>query len=112
MAAKKERRNYDEAFITKLAIIETRQATVITELQLIGQHLKDINGSIVDYQVTKEKLNNACMKIIEMDSDVTTMNKLISNIKTKVWSIAAFVGVICGGVGSAIGLLIARLNGA
>ena len=111
-ATKKERRNYDEEFITKLAVIETRQSTVIDELKQIGRHLKEINGSIVDYQITKNKVEGACLKLIELDVDVTTMSKLVSNIKTKVWSVAAFVGVICGGVGSAIGLLIAQLNGA
>jgi hypothetical protein len=110
-APKTERRKYDEEFMIKLAVIETRQTNVIDELQKISKHLSDINGSIVDYQVTKEKLTNACLKLTALDADVSTMNKLVSNIKTKVWSVAAFVGIICGGVGTAVAFVIQRFGG-
>ena len=101
--AKEVRRKYDEEFIEKLAIIETRQLNVIDELKGIGEHLKAINGSIVDYQVTKSKVESACLKLVELDADINTMDKLISNIKVKIWSLAGliaafggFIGVIAG----------------
>jgi hypothetical protein len=109
-APKTERRKYDEEIMVKLAVVETIQNTVVGELQKINKHLSDINGSIVDYQVTKEKLTNACLKLTELDADVGTMNKLVGNIKTKVWSIAAFVGIICGGIGTAVAFVVQRFG--
>jgi len=104
MAAQKERRKYDEEFIDRLARIETH-------IETISDHLKSINGAIADYPSTKTKMDSACLKLIELDADVTTMEKLIGNIKVKIWSVAAFVGVICGGIGSAVGIIVNRFGG-
>ncbi len=104
MAKATERRKYDEEFIDRLARIETHIGN-------ISDHLKAINGSIADYQSTKSKVDNACLKLTELDADVSTMEKLIGNIKVKIWSIAAFVGVICGGIGSAVGIIVNRFGG-
>jgi len=69
-AQKTERRNYDEQFITKLATIETRQLNVIDELKQVSEHLKAINGSILDYHITKNKVENACLKMVELEAEL------------------------------------------
>jgi len=103
MAAQKERRKYDEEFIDRLARIEEHMGS-------IEKHLCTINGNIADYPVTKNKIENACLKLTELDADVSTMDKLIGNIKVKIWSIAGFIGIISGGIGTGLGLLITRLT--
>ena len=70
MAKQTERRNYDEQFITKLATIETRQLNVIDELKKVSEHLKAINGSVLDYHITKTKVESACLKLIEIEADM------------------------------------------
>ena len=106
MTAKKERRNYDEEFILKLAIIETRQSVVIDELKQVSRHLKEINGSITDYQVTKSKVETACLKLVELDADMNTTGKLLGSIKIKVWSIAGLIGAFSAFIGIVVGKLI------
>lgn len=107
----KERRQYDEEFIIKLAVIDTRLLTVVEELKAVKNHLSAINGSITDYQVTKSKVENACLKLLELDTNINVMDKLLGNIKVKIWSTAAFVGIICGGVGSAVSFVIQKFGG-
>jgi hypothetical protein len=103
---KSERRSYDKEFIERLTVIDTRQ-------QMVLAHLEKINGTIGDYPITKEKLNNACLKITELDADITEkLIPVVNNIKIKIWSVAAFVGVICGGIGSAVALVVQKLGGA
>ena len=103
--AQTERRNYDLEFIDRLARIEEHMSS-------IENHLSKINGSIADYPVTKNILETTCNKLAQVDTDITTMQGLVNNIKVKIWSIAAFVGVMSGGIGTGLGLLITRLTGA
>lgn len=99
-AAKSERRNYDIEFLERLAKIETH-------IGGIKDHLSKINGSISDYQTTKEKLNNACKEILKMDADITDkIMPSLSSIKIKVWSVAGLIGAFSAFIGVMVGKFI------
>jgi 5,10-methylene-tetrahydrofolate dehydrogenase/methenyl tetrahydrofolate cyclohydrolase len=106
--SKVERRNYDTEFLQRLTRIETQFEDNMVRVM---SRLDKINGTIVDYPVTKEKMATACLKLLEIESDIdNNLKPAVNNIKVKIWSIAGFIGIISGGIGSAIGLLIATLN--
>ena len=77
----------------------------------ISKRLDKINGSIEDYQVTKERLDNAC-KAIEKISDKLELEiePTLVNIKIKFYAITTLVGLVSGGIGSAIGAAIVRFT--
>jgi hypothetical protein len=63
----------DSVPITELPNLENIKKlhqTFIDELKKVSEHLKQINGSILDYHITKNKVENACLKIIELDADM------------------------------------------
>ena len=100
------RRNYNEEFLVALTNIKK-------DTEQIFNRLDKINGTIGDYPITKERLNNACVKIEELDTDINEkLVPVITNIKIKIWSVSAVVGVICGSIGSGVGFLIQKLGGA
>lgn len=100
------RRNYNEEFLVALTNIKK-------DTEQIFNRLDKINGTIGDYPITKERLNNACIKIEELDTTITDkLVPVITSIKIKIWSVAAVVGVICGSLGSGVSFLVQKLGGA
>lgn len=98
--AKAERRNYDMEFLDRLARIEE-------SVSGIKNHLGKINGSIVDYQTTKEKLNHACLEIVKMDADIyDKILPSLSSIRVKVWSTAGLIGAFSAFIGVVVGKFI------
>ena len=94
MAVKIERRNYDMEFSVRLARIEEN----IFEVK---DHLNKINGSISDYQVTKDRLTSAC-------DDIKIIKPLLTTMQIKFYTIVGFTALFTGAIGSAIGAAIVR----
>ena len=94
MAAKVERRSYDMEFSERLARIEEN-------ISGVKDHLGKINGSIFDYQVTKDRLAVVC-------DDIKIMKPLLTTMQIKFYTIVGFTALFTGAIGSAIGAAIVR----
>jgi len=93
---KKERRNYDEAFAIGLA-------TLTEKVDSINGRLDKINGSVGDYQTTRERLANACDKLNDIKDDVDkNIKPKLTNLYLKVAGLVALFGSIGAGAGSLI----------
>ena len=94
MTAKIERRSYDMEFSDRLARIEEN-------ILGVKNHLDKINGSIFDYQVTKDRLSAVC-------DDIKIMKPLLTTMQIKFYTIVGFTALFAGAIGSAIGAAIVR----
>lgn len=87
-----------------------RLARIETHIENIFNRLDKINGSIVDYQITKERTNNNCIEIDKIQKIINEEIKPpITKLTIKVYSTAILAGIFSGGIGSIIGFYIAKL---
>lgn len=78
----------------------------------ITRRLDKINGSIEDYQTTKEKLKNVCIDVESLTSVIDKeIRPAITSMKVKFYTAIVTVGIFSGGIGSAIGAAIIRFAG-
>ncbi len=97
------KKNYNQETVDRLARIETY-------IEGIFNRLDKINGSISDYQTTKERLNNVCEKIEAISNDIEkNIKPPLTKITIKVYSLAILTGLFSGGIGTLIGYYIAKL---
>jgi len=97
------KKDYNQETIERLARIETH-------IEGIFDRLDKINGSICDYQTTKERLNNVCAKIEAISDDIEkNIKPPLTKITIKVYSLAILTGLFSGGIGTLIGYYIAKL---
>lgn len=93
----------DQETVDRLARIETHIETILSRLDRI-------NGSIGDYQITKERLNNVCAKIEAISDDIEkNIKPPLTKITIKVYSLAILTGLFSGGIGTLVGYYIAKL---
>ena len=103
-AKQNDRRKFDIELVERLIILDERQQTVL-------KHLEKINGTIADYSVTKEKINNVCKDVDSINVDLdTNIKPKLTKFEIKLYTIAAIVGLITGGIGSGIGAAIVRFG--
>jgi len=74
-----------EKILTNIAIMQT-------DIAYIKQRLDRINGSLGDYLVYKNKVD-------ETKKTVSEITKTINNIKIKIWGTAGLIGAVMGFVG-------------
>ncbi|MCL5073862.1 MAG: hypothetical protein M1308_23665 [Actinobacteria bacterium] len=87
-----------------------RLARIETHIENIFNRLDKINGSIEDYQITKERTNNNCSEINKIQDTIDKEIKPpLTKLTIKVYSTAILAGVFSGGIGSLIGFYIAKL---
>lgn len=106
-----DRRSYDTEFIERLTRIEEQMTRA-------NARLDKINGSIQDYQQTKEKVIELCDSVKVLDRDMCRMEDeidkefrpLLTNIQIKLYTITGLVALISGGIGSGIGALIVKFG--
>lgn len=106
-----DRRSYDTEFIERLTRIEEQMTRA-------NARLDKINGSIQDYQQTKEKVIEICDSVKVLDRDMCRMEDeidkefrpLLTNIQIKLYTITGLVALISGGIGSGIGALIVKFG--
>ena len=91
-----ERRKYDEEFAIGLA-------TLTEKVDGINIRLDKINGSIGDYQTTRERLANACEVLIDIKTDINeNVKPKLTNLYLKIAGLVALFGSIGAGAGSLI----------
>ena len=96
-----KRKNDSEMLV---ALTEIRSDT-----KHIAKRLDKINGSIEDYWVTKEKLNNACLAIEKINEKLgTEVEPAIVSMKVKFYTAIVTVGLFSGAIGSAVGAAVIR----
>lgn len=106
-----DRRSYDTEFIERLTRIEEQMTRA-------NARLDKINGSVRDYQQTKERVIEICDSVKVLDKDMCRMEDeidkefrpLITNIQIKLYTITGLVALISGGIGSGIGALIVKFG--
>lgn len=106
-----DRRKYDVELKEKLVRIEEQMIRV-------NARLDKINGSVKDYQQTKERVIEICDSVKVLDKDVCKIEDeidkefrpLLTNIQIKLYTITGLVALIAGGIGSGIGALIVKFG--
>ena len=93
-AKQNDRRKFDEEFAIGIA-------TLTTKVDGINGRLDKINGSIGDYQTTRERLANACEKLNDVNDDINkNIKPKLSNLYLKIAGLVALFGSIGAGAGS------------
>lgn len=72
----------------------------------IFRRLDKINGSIVDYSITKKRVDDLEENFDKLEDCIEETSKLLTGIKIKVWGMAGLIGAIMGFVGVIIGKFI------
>jgi len=81
-------------------------AKIETNTQAIFKRLDKINGTIADYPVSKNRIDNLEKDCGEMNQSLVELSKLLSGVKIKVWGMAGLIGAIMGFAGVVIGKFI------
>jgi len=88
---------------------ETEEIVIaLTELKKDTEYLREridkINGTLNDYPTNKEKLKIVC-------KDMEEVKPIVSNLRIKIYGIAATIGVVSGGIMGTIGIFIGKAIG-
>ena len=88
---------------------ETEEIVIaLTELKKDTEYLREridkINGSLNDCPANKEKLKIVC-------DDMREVKPIVSNLRIKIYGIAAAIGVVSGGIMGTIGIFIGKAIG-
>lgn len=106
-----DRRKYDIEFMEKLIRIEEQMTRA-------NARLDKINGSVKDYQATKERFIAVCEDVRILDKDVNALEDdldknirpLLNNLQIKMYTLVGLITLVAGGIGSTVGALIVKFT--
>jgi len=96
-----DRREYDKKFEISLARLEEKLDGVI-------KRLDKINGSIFDYQVTRDRTNKNCDDIEKIENKQTESTKKLDKLFVKIAGFMALFGSLGAGAGSLVTFFVLR----